>query len=134
MSRIYYNKDGWVCLRHPYNIPIDDVESYIEIEDDDFTLYSEKYYAWRVVDGKLEIQQYEIKQWTDEERTEERRRLHEATDNDYAKYSRQVRCNIDSEHSQAILDYIDQYNIAVSDTVNQDNYPQEVTYPEYNLP
>lgn len=75
-----------------------------------------------------------VHQWTEAERTSERKRLHEATDNDYAKYARQVRCNIGLEHSQAVLDYIDQYNLAVSDTVNQPNYPQEVSYPEYTLP
>lgn len=75
-----------------------------------------------------------IHQYTNEERETERRLLHEATDNDYAKYARQVRCNIDVEYSQKVLNYIDQYNIAVSDTVNQSNYPQDVTYPEYVLP
>ena len=49
--------------------------------------------------------------WTVEERLEERTALHKATDADYAKYSRQVRCNIDMPHSQQVLDYIDQYNL-----------------------
>lgn len=72
--------------------------------------------------------------YTEEERLRERAILHENTDNDYAKYSRQVRLGIDVEHSQAILDYIDQYNQQVSDTVNQEGFPQDVTYPEYTLP
>ena len=134
MKKIYYNESGWVCKRYPYNIPIEDENRYIEVEDDGETYYAPQYHAWRVVDGKLDLQQYEVKQWTEAERTAERKRLHEATDNDYAKYARQVRCNIDLEHSQAVLDYIDQYNIAVSDTVNQPNYPQEVSYPKYVPP
>ena len=72
--------------------------------------------------------------FTEEDRLHERVYLHENTDNDYAKYSRQVRLGIDVEHSQAVLDYIDQYNQQVSDTVNQEGFPQEVTYPEYILP
>ena len=71
---------------------------------------------------------------TVEDRLIERRALHKATDEDYAKYSRQVRMNIDKEHSQAILDYIDEYNLEVSNTVNQVGFPQEVVYPEYKLP
>ena len=72
--------------------------------------------------------------YTEEERLRERATIHANTDNDYAKYSRQVRLGIDVEHSQAVLDYIDQYNQQVSDTVNQEGFPQEVTYPEYVLP
>ena len=72
--------------------------------------------------------------YTEEERLRERVFIHANTDNDYAKYSRQVRLGIDVEHSQAVLDYIDQYNQQVSDTVNQEGFPQEVTYPEYVLP
>lgn len=71
---------------------------------------------------------------SEDDRLVERRVLHKATDEDYAKYSRQVRMNIDKEHSQAILDYIDQYNLEVSNTVNQAGFPQEVVYPEYKLP
>lgn len=72
--------------------------------------------------------------WTESERINERASIHKMTDSDYAKYSRQVRMNIDKEHSQAILDYIDAYNLEISDTVNQPGYPQEVMYPEYKLP
>ena len=72
--------------------------------------------------------------YTEEERLRERATIHANTDNDYAKYSRQVRLGIDVEHSQAVLNYIDQYNQQVSETVNQEGFPQEVTYPEYVLP
>lgn len=134
MHRIKYNQDGWVCDRFPYNL--NDYFGEIEVENSEYekTMYSELYHAWRVVDGELVQQQYEEKQWTVEERLQERTKLHTQTDNDYAKYSRQVRLGIDIEHSQHILDYIDQYNYQVSDTVNQEGFPQTVTYPEYILP
>ena len=134
MMKVYYNEDGWVCQRYPYDIPITDESRFIEVEDDSITFCADKYFAWRVVDGKLEMQQYETKVWSVDERESERRTLHKNTDEDYAKYSRQVRMNIDKEHSQAILDYIDEYNLEVSNTVYQAGFPLEVVYPEYKLP
>ena len=134
MKTIKYNQDGWVCYRYPYDLD-NDVDS-IEVDDDVYaeTLGCPEYHAWRVVNGELVIQPYEEKRWTVDERLQERVKLHEATDDDYAKYSRQVRLNIDMPHSQQVLDYIDQYNLDVSNTVNQPNFPQEVTYPDYILP
>ena len=134
--KIYYNSEGWVCKRYPYDIPIDDENRFIEVEEDVAvnTMSTDQYYSWRVVDGELVNQPYVIKQWTDEERIAERTQLHTATDNDYAKYARQVRCNVDAEYSQTVLTYIDQYNLAVSDTANSPTYPQTVMYPEYILP
>lgn len=134
MQSIKYNKDGWVCHRYPYDISDEAYE--LEVTDDEFskTLYSEKYYQWRVVNGELILDRYEEKQWTQDERLQERIELHKATDDDYAKYARQVRCNVDMPHSQQVLDYIDQYNLQVSNTVNQPDFPQEVTYPTYQLP
>lgn len=135
MKTITYNEQGWVCDRYPYDIPITDSCKTIEVEDSEYneSFYTRQYYAWRIVDGKLVNELYEVKKWTAEERLEERRHLHKATDEDYAKFSRQVRMNVDTEHSQACLDYIDQYNLEVSNTVNQPNFPQEVTYPEYSI-
>lgn len=72
--------------------------------------------------------------FTEEERLEERVIYHSNTDNDYAKYSRNIRLGIDVEYSQSVLNYIDQYNQQVSETVNQEGFPQEVVYPEYKLP
>ena len=136
MTKVYYNLEGWECKRYPYNIPIDDESRFIEVEDDVAvkTMSTDQYYSWRVVDGELVNQLYVIKQWTDEERIAERTQLHTATDNDYAKYARQVRCNVDAEYSQTVLTYIDQYNLEVSDTANSPTYPQTVMYPEYTLP
>ena len=69
-----------------------------------------------------------------EYRLQERMYLHRNTDDDFAKYSRNIRLGIDVEYSQSALNYIDQYNQQVSETVNQEGFPQEVVYPEYKLP
>lgn len=134
MQEIKYTRDGWVCHRFPYEL--DEEWGTIEVTEKEYrdTFQAEEYYAWRVVNGKLELQKYEEKIWTTDDRLQERIKLHEATDDDFAKYARQVRLNIDAPHSQQVLDYIDQYNYQVSETVNQPNFPQEVTYPEYKLP
>ena len=134
MSKIEFNSDGWVCNRFPYNFS--DVQGEMEVSQEDYekTLSQPIYCAWRVLNNVLELQQYEEKIWTADERLQERIKLHEATDDDFAKYSRQVRLNIDMPHSQQVLDYIDEYNLQVSDTVDQPNFPQEVTYPDYHLP
>lgn len=135
MNKIYYNKDGIVCDRYPLNIQIDDSCKYIEVEEsNDPTSLCSEGYVWAVKDGKLTLINHETRQWTASDRYIERSNLHTRTDSDYAKYSRQVRMNIDKEHSQAILDYIDEYNLEVSNTVNQAGFPQEVVYPEYKLP
>lgn len=131
---VYINKDGWVCDRFPYDL--NDREEEIPVSEDEYfmTFTCPQYYAWRVVEGKLECQQYEVKQWTDAERTAERASLHEKTDDDCMKYLRNIRLNIDTEYSNKCIEYIDSYNQAVSDTVNSPDYPQNVVYPEYKLP
>lgn len=135
MNKIYYNKDGIVCDRYPLNIQIDDSCKYIEVEEsNDPTSLCSEGYVWAVKDGKPVLIKHKTREWTASDRHFERANLHIRTDSDYAKYSRQVRMNIDKEHSQAILDYIDEYNLEVSNTVNQAGFPQEVVYPEYKLP
>ena len=61
MIKIYYDENGWVCNRYPYDIPITDENRFIEVDDELYanTLSCEQYYAWRVVDGKLQIDRYE---------------------------------------------------------------------------
>lgn len=61
MKKIFYNENGWVCERYPYDIPIENLENFIEVEDDIFqkTMSCESYKAWRVVNGILKIEQYE---------------------------------------------------------------------------
>ena len=135
MTKVYYNNDGIVCGRYPLNIQIDDSCRFIEVEEcNDPTSLCSEGYVWAVKDGKFTLIKYETRQWTVSDRYIERSNLHTKTDADYAKYSRQVRMNVDKEHSQAILDYIDEYNLEVSNTVNQAGFPQEVVYPEYKLP
>lgn len=133
---IYIDEDGWVCsfgeqFRKDYATK---TQLKITMQDASKLYACEIYHAWRYVDGDFTVQKYSEKQWTQEERLQERTNLHIKTDNDYAKYARQVRLNVDMPHSQEVLDYIDQYNLEVSETVNQPNFPQEVVYPEYHLP
>ena len=134
MPILEYDKDGWICTEFPYKItdPVGSIE--VTNEQYEMTCYGKAYYAWRVVNGELVQDLYEVKQWTQDERLQERIKLHKATDDDYSKYARQVRLNVDMPHSQQVLDYIDQYNLQVSNTVNSPNFPQEVTYPVYQLP
>lgn len=33
MQKIYYNIEGWVCERYPYDIPIEDDTRFIEVEE-----------------------------------------------------------------------------------------------------
>lgn len=135
--KVWCNSDGWLCNRYPENIPIDSNSVCLEIGDDEDigkTACKLEGYAWRVVEGRLECQQYEVKQWTDAERTAERASLHKQTDDDCMKYLRNIRLNIDTEYSNKCIEYIDSYNQAVSDTVNSPDYPQNVVYPEYKLP
>lgn len=60
MKKIFYNEQGWVCQRFPYDIPVTDENRFIEVNDETFqsTLSNPGYTSWRVVDGKLELQQY----------------------------------------------------------------------------
>jgi len=59
--RIYYTKDGWVCERFPYDLPIDDEGRYMLVGEDDYekTLGAKTHFAWRVVDGELTEERYE---------------------------------------------------------------------------
>jgi len=45
MNKVYYNKEGWICNRYPYDIEIEDENSFIEVEDDVYnkTLECESY-------------------------------------------------------------------------------------------
>ena len=57
MNKIYYNKEGWICERFPYDIPIEDETRFIEVDEEVFieTFTCESYKYWRVVNGKLVI-------------------------------------------------------------------------------
>jgi len=62
MRKIYYNEQGWVCQRFPYDIPVENENNYIEVNEDIFqmTMSCETYKAWRVVSGGLRMEQYEV--------------------------------------------------------------------------
>ena len=136
MKQIYYNIDGWVCDRYPLHFEQSESVGNIEVDDTTYnnTFAIRQHYAWKVKDGQLIKEQYEVKIWTVEERLQERVKLHSATDDDYLKYARNVRNNVDLEYSESCCQYIDNFNLQVSDTVNQEGYPQTVSYPVYNLP
>jgi hypothetical protein len=61
MEKIYYNKDGWVCERYPYDIPVEDENKFIEVDEDTkaLTMSCETHKSWRVKKGKLFIDTYE---------------------------------------------------------------------------
>ena len=61
MQKLYYNEQGWVCERYPYNFPIYDENLYIWVEDLTYekTLQILFGKAWRVVDGKVVKQVYD---------------------------------------------------------------------------
>lgn len=61
MVKVYYNKEGWVCNRYPYDIPIDDINRYIEVSEADYakTNSVERFKAWKVESGKLVVRQKE---------------------------------------------------------------------------
>lgn len=60
MEKIYYNNEGWVCQRYPYDLEIEDENQFIEVDEQAYekTLTCSVGMAWRVVDGKLEEQVY----------------------------------------------------------------------------
>lgn len=62
MTKIYYNEQGWVCERYPYDIPIEDENLYLEVDDTTYqmTLNVETFKAWKVENGQLVIRQKEV--------------------------------------------------------------------------
>jgi len=61
MKKIYYNVQGWVCQRYPYDLPIENEALYIEVSDDIYenTLQCELGKSWRVVNGELKQDIYD---------------------------------------------------------------------------
>jgi len=59
--KIFYNKDGWVCERYPYDLAVDNKKRFLILDKDAFykTLEAELHFAWRVVDGELLHERYE---------------------------------------------------------------------------
>ena len=73
MEKIYYNENGWVCERYPYDIPVEDDSRFIEVEDEVANkTYSCKIgYSWRVTDGELEQAIYDNDAATKQKHIEE---------------------------------------------------------------
>ena len=136
MVKIKVDNNGWVHNLPPYFLKDDDSLVEYDISEEEFYKLTSNIvdFWWKYKDGSLVQERYRQTIYSEEDRLQERTRLHKATDQDYAKYARQVRCNVDMPHSQEVLDYIDSYNLQVSNTVNEVGFPQNVTYPEYNLP
>lgn len=69
MEKIFYNQDGWVCNRYPYELPIVNNDLYIEVNEDTYreTLTCINGYAWRVVKGKLKQEIYDTKVYKEEQ-------------------------------------------------------------------
>lgn len=61
MVKIYYNEQGWICDRYPYDIPITDDSRYIEVNDDiaGETYSCEPNKSWRVVNQQLVVEKYQ---------------------------------------------------------------------------
>ena len=66
MKKIYYNENGWVCERFPYDIEITDDKRFLEVEDDIYvqTLHCETGKSWKVVDGELILEIYDNTEYT----------------------------------------------------------------------
>ncbi len=61
MEKIFYDENGWVCNRYPYNISVTNENRYVEVDDElaNETFSCEAHKAWRVVNGELVVEQYE---------------------------------------------------------------------------
>lgn len=61
MEKIYYDENGWVCKRYPYNIEITDVNRFIEVDEEtaNKTYVCDSHYSWKVVNNELKVEQYE---------------------------------------------------------------------------
>jgi hypothetical protein len=61
MKKIYYNINGWVCERYPYDIKIEDKNRNILVSEELYneTMFCPIHYSWRVIEGNLELHRYE---------------------------------------------------------------------------
>ena len=92
MEKIYYNENGWVCDRYPYDIQLTDENRYIEVDDDTYTksLQCEIGKAWCVINGELSTQVYDETEYQNNARKEEMYSLkNQLADMDYktSKYA-----------------------------------------------
>ena len=61
LIKIYYDEYGWVSDRYPYNLKRKSEDSFIEVDAITYekTMVTDRYYAWKVVDGNLVEVRYE---------------------------------------------------------------------------
>lgn len=60
--KIFYNEEGWVCERYPQDIPVTDTNRFVEVDENigAKTYSSQIGQAWRVVNGELQEQIYNV--------------------------------------------------------------------------
>lgn len=113
MEKIYYNENGWVCKRHPYNIPIEDESRYIEVEDSvaEKTYSCSIGYSWRVTDGELEQAIYDNDTVTKQKYVEELAELEtwfsDVYDMQMKQYDRCVRLGIEFTSKYGTVEELD---------------------------
>lgn len=93
-------------------------------------------YGWRYLDGvwykpEQNGSEYDVKDGCFYPHDEYRRILHERTSNDTLQAMRKIREGDKSYDWQAWLNKLDDYNLAIEKTQDQETYPNKVTYPEY---
>ena len=66
MEKLYYNSQGWVCQRYPYDLEIENEQQYIEVTDDVYsqTMSCDVGKSWRVVNGELKQEIYDNEIYT----------------------------------------------------------------------
>lgn len=92
--------------------------------------------GWTVENGRfiperIQYCAYDFETHTYIRHDEYRRILHSRTDADVLEATRKIREGDSSLDWELWLSKLDEYNKAVSDTKNQETYPDFVTYPEY---
>ena len=113
MEKIYYNENGWVCERYPYDIPVEDDSRFIEVEDEVANkTYSCKIgYSWRVTDGELEQAIYDNDVATKQKYIEELAELEtwfsEVYDMQMKQYERCVRLGIEFTSKYGTVEELD---------------------------
>lgn len=93
MSKIYYNENGWVCQRYPYDFKITDENRYIEVseEEESKTFVSSIGKAWRVISGVLTEQAYDTAILSQEEAKVEMQDIKAWFDNTYTYQEQKYR-------------------------------------------
>lgn len=125
MEKIYYNENGWVCKRHPYNIPIEDESRFIEVEDN---IAEETYsctigYSWRVINGVLQQVIYDNDAATKQKYIEELVDLEtwfsDVYDMQMKQYERCVRLGIEFTSKYGTVEELDAQAVTNAARINE---------------